>query len=120
MITVHAMAPVAEQTLQAPPPAPGLPGFSAVAVVLMILSVMLVLWKRRRGAGGYRRTVGGAAMGNALIDLNAIYQPHHANAAVICKLEEEEERDEAGEGPTPWTPPPRPRMRVYREDGPPN
>ncbi len=111
------MAPVAEQAVQAPPPAPGLPGFSAVAVVLMLLSLMLVLWRRRRGTSGYRRTIGGSAMGNALIDLNAIYQPHHANAAVICKLEEEEERDEAGEGPTPWTPPTPKQRAPYRTDG---
>ncbi len=42
-------------------------------------------------------------MGNALMDLNAVFQPHHANASVVCRLEEEDHRDEAGAGPHPWT-----------------
>ena len=45
-------------------------------------------------------------MGNALMDVNSAFMPNHASSAVICMLEEEEERDEAGEGPTPWTTPP--------------
>ena len=34
----------------------------------------------------------GTSVGNAFMDLNATFMPNHADAAVICKLEEEEER----------------------------
>ncbi len=94
-----------------------LPGLSAIAIALIVASLILVAWRRRRGqAGGLRGSTGGAAMGNALMDFNSTFMPNHANAAVVCMLEEEEERDEAGEGPTPWTPPELRPHAPYRQD----
>lgn len=96
-------------------PGLGVPGFSFVVMILFIASLALVWRRRRKGQDGIRRSPGGSAMGNALLDFNAVFQPHHANAAVVCKLEEEELRDDAGEGPEPWTPPPSPKPDPYRE-----
>lgn len=93
-----------------------LPGFSFVAVFVLIASVVFVLWRRRKGFRGVRRSHAGTAMGNGLLDLNAIFQPHHANAAVVCRIEEEELRDDAGEGPRPWTRPPTAKPDPYRGD----
>lgn len=110
-----APAPTGPQAEQAPLP-PDISGFSVIVLVLFGLSLLLVLRKRWKKQRGYRSSPGGAAMGNALFDINAVFQPHHANAAVICKLEEEEEQDDAGEGPEPWTRPGAPPNEdPYRE-----
>ncbi len=95
----------------------GLPGLSAIAITLIIGSLILVAWRRRSGrTGGFRGSASGAAMGNALMDLNSAFMPNHASAAVVCMLEEEEVRDDAGEGPTPWTPPAPKIDSPYRAD----
>jgi|GEM_PF-2546958 len=104
------------QVTQSPDTALGLPGLSGIAIALIVGSLILVAWRRRKGHDGIRRSASGAAMGNALMDLNSTFMPNHANAAVVLKLEEEEERDEAGEGPAPWTPPAPKRDAPYRDD----
>ena len=97
--------PDTAQVTQSPDATLGLPGLSGIAMGLIVASLILVAWRRRKGSAGIRRSSGGAAMGNALMDLNSTFMPNHANAAVVLKLEEEEEQDTAGEGPTPWTAP---------------
>jgi hypothetical protein len=87
--------PAVEQTQTAPPmPAP----LAGVVLLLVLASVALVIasWRRRRrgGPGGYRGHRGGAAVGNALMEFNAVFAPHHADAAVIRQLEEEPETDD--------------------------
>ena len=116
--TVRAMlalwGPDTAQVTQSPDATLGLPGLSGIAMGLIVASLILVAWRRRKGGRGFRSSTGGAAMGNALMDLNSTFMPNHANAAVVLKLEEEEHYDEAGEGPTPWTPPPPKPDAPYR------
>ncbi|MCR9159904.1 MAG: hypothetical protein ACE37F_06110 [Nannocystaceae bacterium] len=99
-----------------PDSALGLPGLSGIAIALMVTSLIVVAWRRRKGTSGFRGSTGGAAVGNALMDFNSTFMPNHANAAVVLQLEEEELRDEAGEGPVPWTQPPPAREAPYRTD----
>ena len=108
--------PEGEHVSQAPGMVSGFPGLSGLALGLFVASLIVVAWRRRKGTPGYRSSTAGAAMGNALMDVNSAFMPNHANSAVICMLEEEEERDEAGEGPTPWTAPPAPPRTPYREE----
>lgn len=108
--------PEGAQVSQSPEPLMGFPGLPGLVLGLFVASLILVAWRRRKGVPGVRGSAGGAAMGNALMDVNSAFMPHHANSAVICMLEEEEERDEAGEGPQPWTPPPVPSNSPYRAD----
>lgn len=97
--------PETVQVTTTPDAAIGLPGLSFLAIAVFVASVVFMAWRKLKGRSGVRRSTSGAAMGNALMDLNSAFMPHHANAAVVCKLEEEEEQDTAGEGPTPWTAP---------------
>lgn len=104
------------QVTQSPDATLGLPGLSGIAMGLIVASLIFVAWRRRKGGPGVRGSTGGAAMGNALMDFNSTFMPNHANAAVVLKLEEEEHYDQAGEGPTPWTPPVPSREAPYRTD----
>lgn len=106
--------PEGAQVSQTPDAVMGFPGLPGLALGLFVASLIFVAWRRRKGTPGVRGSVGGAAMGNALMDVNSAFMPNHANSAVICMLEEEEERDEAGEGPAPWTPPPPQTESPYR------
>jgi hypothetical protein len=101
---------------QSPDAASGLPGLSGIALGLIVASLIFVAWRRRKGTPGVRGSAGGAAVGNALMDFNSTFMPNHANAAVVLKLEEEVHRDQAGEGPTPWTPPVPKSDAPYRTD----
>lgn len=97
--------PVAQRT-EAPPSMP-LP-LSGPVLLLVLASVALVLVarrRRRRGEGdGYRRWAGGAGVGNALMEFNGVFAPHHPDAAVVQMLEEEPLQDEIGVQP-PRDPP---------------
>ncbi len=106
-------APDGAQVSQSPDPVMGFPGLPGLVLGLFAASLILMAWRRRKGTPGVRGSAGGAAMGNALMDVNSAFMPNHANSAVICMLEEEEERDEAGEGPKPWTRPPAPIESPY-------
>ena len=108
--------PDAAQVTQTPDQSLGLPGLSGLVIALAVGSLIFMAWRRRKGILGVRGTTGGAAMGNALMDMNAMFMPNHANAEVVLKLEEEAYEDAAGEGPTPWTPPPAPPESPYRSD----
>ncbi len=110
--------PEGAQASQTPDPVMGFSGLPGLALGLFVASLILVAWRRRKGTSGFRGSVGGAAMGNALMDVNSAFLPHHANSAVICMLETEEHRDEAGEGPKPWTRPPTPTQSPYRVSDP--
>ena len=108
--------PDTAQVTQTPDASLGLPGLSGLAIGLVVVSLIFMAWRRRKGIPGVRRSASGAAMGNALMDLNATFMPNHANAAVVLRLEEEAYEDDAGEGPTPWTPPPARTETPYRND----
>jgi hypothetical protein len=116
MTTMLALwGPESAQVTTTPDPATGMPGLSALAFGVFVASLIFMAWRRRKGDPSIRRSTAGAAMGNALMDLNSAFMPHHANAAVVCRLEEEEERDQAGEGPEPWTAPPPQPEAPYRK-----
>lgn len=107
------------QLSRSPDAVMGFPGLSGLALGLFVASLIFFAWRRLKGGPnvpGVRSSVAGGAMGNALMDVNSAFMPNHANSAVICMLEEEEERDEAGEGPAPWTPPAAKLESPYRAD----
>lgn len=108
--------PEGTQVSQSPDTVSGFPGLSGLVLGLFVASLILVAWRRRKGTPGVRGSAGGTAVGNAFMDLNSAFMPNHANSAVICMLEEEEVRDEAGEGPTPWTSAPKKIESPYRAD----
>lgn len=118
MLDPSAGGPVVERG-PLPPPEPGLMGLGVW--VLALGSMALIIWayarirKRRPGEPqGFRQLRGGAAVGNAFMDLNAMLQADRPVAAEIQKLEEEDERDDRGDGRDPGSPRPRPDRRGGR------
>lgn len=112
MLDPSAGGPVIERG-PLPPPETGLMGLGVW--VLALGSTALIIWayarirKRRPGESqGFRRLRGGAAVGNALMDLNAMLQADRPAAVEIQRLEEEDERDDRGDGRNPDSPPPQP------------
>lgn len=84
-----------------PGPGLGLPGW--VGLIMGLASAALIIYARirQRRTGqrvGLRKLSGGAAVGNAFMDLNSMLQADRPAAVEIQRLEEEDEQDEYGDG----------------------
>lgn len=81
------------------PPQGDSPGLMLSGLAIGLFIVTLIYWAfrrmRRRHHEGVRTTMGGASVGNALLEFNAIFQPDRPNVETIVRLEEEEEEQEA-------------------------
>lgn len=87
------------------PPEAGAGALQPIALALLILSIYAVWRQRRRakklGLTGMRSFAVGAAVGNVLMDINALLMPDRPDAAVMASLEEEVVADAFGDGRRP-------------------
>ena len=90
-------------TQQAPPlPADIAYALSPLVVLLLLVSVLYAIQRRRHRrerAGTLVTLAFGAALGNALVELDAVFQPQRAQVTMVADLEEEPA--EVGDGREP-------------------
>lgn len=80
-------------------------GFVWFGLIAFATIALIVVARWRGGRAGASqtswRTRTGAAVGNALHDLDGALMPNHPDAAVIRRIDEEGEHDECGDGRNP-------------------
>lgn len=94
-----------------PPPQPSVAPVAFLALGILIFAMIVIVrarLKRRahEAPTGFRSLPGGAGVGNALLDLEAMLQPDRPTAEVIMMLEEEDEQDARGDARDPERGPP--------------